>query len=83
MPLKRGWEPLERSTIEALPDRYGIYELGDDEGTVLEVDHGPLRSELKEALAYGDAAQVRWQSTQNRAEAEQLVAAHRDRLDSK
>jgi len=79
MPLKRGWEPLERSTIDALPDRYGIYELGDADGTVLAVEHGPLRSELKEALAYGDAAQVRWRATQNRAEAERLVAEHRDR----
>lgn len=82
MPLQKGWEQLERSTIGSVPDRYGIYELGDAEGTVLAVEHGPLRSELKEVLAYGDAARVRWRATQNRAEAERLVAAHRDRLGS-
>jgi len=82
MPLKKGWEPLERSTIGAVPDRYGVYELGDTGGTVLAIEHGPLRSELKEVLAYGDAARVRWRTTQNRAEAERLVAEHRDRLAS-
>ncbi len=80
MPLKKGWESLDRSTIGSVPDRYGIYELGDADGTVLAVDHGPLRSELKEALAYGDGAKVRWRTTQNRTEAERLVEEHRDRL---
>ncbi len=80
MPLKKGWESLDRSTIGSVPDRYGIYELGDADGTVLAVDHGPLRSELKEALAYGDGAKVRWLTTQNRTEAERLVDEHRDRL---
>ncbi len=80
MPLKKGWESLDRSTIRSVPDRYGIYELGDTDGTVLAIDHGPLRSELKEALAYGDGASVRWRTTQNRAEAERLVEDHRQRL---
>jgi len=80
MPLKKGWESLDRSTIGSVPDRYGIYELGDADGTVLAVDHGPLRSELKEALAYGGGAKVRWRTTQNRTEAERLVEEHRDRL---
>ncbi|CCQ36496.1 uncharacterized protein Nmlp_2328 [Natronomonas moolapensis 8.8.11] len=83
MPLEKGWEPLERSTIGAVPDRYGVYELGGTDGTVLSVEHGPLRSELKEALAYGDAARVRWRPTQNRAEAERLVAEHRERMESR
>ncbi len=82
MPLKKAWEPLGRSTIGSVPDRYGIYELGDTGGTVLAVEHGPLRAELKEVLAYGDAAQVRWRTTQNREEAARLVAEHRDRLAS-
>ncbi len=81
MPLRKGWEPLTRSTIGSVPDRYGIYELGDENGTVLSVDSGPLRDELKEALAYGDAAQVRWQTTQNNEEAARLVDTHRERLD--
>jgi hypothetical protein len=80
MPLRKGWEPLERSTVGAAPDRYGIYELGDGDGNILAVDHGPLRDSLKEALAYGDADRVRWTATQNREEAERLVTEHRDRL---
>lgn len=80
MPLKKGWEPLNRSTVGKVPDRYGIYELGDGEGNVIAVDHGPLRDDLKEALGYGDGEQVRWQATQNRQEAERLVEEHRDRL---
>lgn len=80
MPLQKGWERLERSTIGAVPDRYGVYELGDESGVVLAVDHGPLRDELKEALAYGDGTRVRWLETQNRDEAERLVEEHRTRL---
>ena len=80
MPLSKPWRPLERSTVGSVPDSYGVYELGDDEGTVVAVDAGPLRDALKEAIAYGDGSQVRWTATQNRAEAERLLAEHRDRL---
>ena len=80
MPLRKAWEPLERATVGKAPDRYGVYELGDEDGTVLAVEHGPLRDELKEALAYGDAERVRWKTTQNRQQAERLVAEHRERL---
>lgn len=80
MPLKKAWKPLERATVGSAPDRYGVYELGDDDGTVIAVDHGPLRDSLKEALAYGDGQQVRWTTTQNREQAEQLVDEHRSRL---
>ncbi len=80
MPFRKGWEPLTRSTIGSVPDRYGVYELGDENGTVLAVERGSLRDELKEVLAYGDAARVRWRTTQNRAEAERLVEDHRNRL---
>ena len=83
MPLQKGWRDLDRSTIGSVPDRYGIYELGDDDGTVIAIEHGPLRSELKEALAYGDGEKVRWQPTQNRGEAERLAEEHRDRLASR
>lgn len=83
MPLQVAWEPLERDTVVAVPDRYGIYELGDDDGTVLVVDHGPLRDALKEALSYHrEATQVRYRVTANRPEAEHLVEEHRARLDS-
>ena len=80
MPLKKAWEPLERATVGKAPDRYGVYELGDGDGTVLAVEHGPLRDSLKEALAYGDGEQVRWKTTQNREQAARLVEEHRDRL---
>jgi hypothetical protein len=80
MPLKKAWEPMERSTVGKVPDRYGVYELGDGNGNVIAVDHGPLRDSLKEALGYGDGQQVRWVTTQNRQEAERLVEEHRDRL---
>jgi hypothetical protein len=80
MPLRKPWRPLERSTVGEVPDRYGIYELGDGEGNVVAVEHGPLRDSLKEALAYGDGDRVRWKATQNREQAERLVKEHRARL---
>lgn len=81
MPLRKGWEPLDRSTVRGVPDRYGVYELGDGDGTVLAVEHGPLRDELKEALAYGDGERVRWQVCANREEGVSLAEEHRDRLE--
>lgn len=81
MPLSKAWEPLERRTIGTVPDRYGIYELGDADGTVLAVEAGPLRDELKEVLAYQDAPKVRWQVAQNPDHAGKLLAEHRERLD--
>jgi hypothetical protein len=80
MPLSKAWKPLERSTVGSVPDSYGVYELGDEVGNVLAVEAGPLRDELKEAIAYGDGDQVRWTTTQNRSEAERLLAEHRERL---
>ena len=80
MPLRKPWEPLGRATIGSVPDSYGVYELGDADGTVLAVEAGVLRDELKEALAYGDGSQIRWTTTQNRAEAERLLEEHRERL---
>lgn len=80
MPLKKAWESLERATVGTVPDRYGVYELGDGDGNVLAVEHGPLRDGLKEALAYGDGEQVRWVTTQTREQAARLVEEHRDRL---
>ena len=80
MPLRKPWRPLERSTLGSVPDSYGVYELGDGDGNVLAVEAGPLRDELKEALAYGDGSQVRWEAAQNRATAERLLEEHRERL---
>lgn len=80
MPLARQWRPLDRSTVGRVPERYGVYELGRD-GDVIEVGWGVLRNELKDALAYGDGDQVRWQETYSKEKAEQLAAEHRERLD--
>lgn len=83
MPLKKAWRPLERSTVGRAPDRYGVYELGDEDGTILAVDTGVLPDELKTVLAYGDAATVRWEVTQTREQAEELAEEHRRRLDER
>lgn len=80
MPLKKAWRSLERSTVGRAPDRYGLYELGDEDGTVLEVGTGVLQDELKTALAYGNAAKVRWEATQTRDQANELAKEHRKRL---
>ena len=80
MPLAKPWKTLERATVGSVPDSYGVYELGDGDGNVIAVEAGPLRDELKEAIAYGDGSQVRWTATQNRGEAERLLADHRERL---
>lgn len=83
MPLQTHWRDLDRRVVAAAPDRLGVYELGDDDGTVLEVDSGVLPDELKTALSYGpsEATQVRWRTVQNRDQAASLVAEHRERLE--
>jgi len=80
MPLPKRWHPLERSTLGQVPDRYGVYELGDGGGDVLAVETGPLRDGIKTAIAYGDAAQVRWEATATRERAAELADEHRERL---
>jgi len=47
MPLQKPWRDLDRTAVASAPDRPGVYELGDPSGTVLAVDHGVLRDELK------------------------------------
>jgi hypothetical protein len=79
MPLQKGWRPLERSTVGSAPNRYGVVEFGTDgEPTAIEV--GVVRDVLKEALAYADHEQARWEATQGRDHAERLAREHRDRL---
>lgn len=80
MPLRKAWRDLDRATVGRAPDRLGVYELGDEDGTVLSVDWGVLEDELKTALAYGDGEQVRWEEAQTRERAEELAAEHRGRL---
>ena len=80
MPLRKPWQPLDRSTIGSIPDRYGVYELADEDGSVIAVDHGPLRDSLKEALAYGDGSRVRWKVTESKEQAARMAEEHRDRL---
>jgi len=89
MSLRKQWQSLDRSTVGRAPDAYGLYELGDSDGTSLGVGIGVLRDELKEALAYGRPAgfesaestgaptQVRWERATSKAHAEQLLDDHR------
>jgi hypothetical protein len=80
MPLAKPWRTLDRSLVGRAPERWGVLELGDSEGAVLEVRAGVLRDELKEALAYGRVAKVRWEDRPSRRGAEELATEHRDRL---
>ncbi|MGM0605744.1 MAG: DUF7508 domain-containing protein [Halobacteriota archaeon] len=76
MSLQKRWRDLDRSTIARAPDRYGVYELGTESGDSLGVSVGVLRDELKDALAYGTAAKVRWIEATSKAHAEQLATEH-------
>lgn len=75
MTLRKRWRDLDRGTVGQAPERYGYYELGSDD-EVVDRGVGVLRDELKEALAYGRAAQVRWEAATSRAHAERLLADH-------
>ncbi|WP_049927140.1 DUF7508 domain-containing protein [Halopiger goleimassiliensis] len=81
MPLQKPWRDLDRDAVAGAPDRPGVYELGDGDGTVLAVDHGVLRDELKTALAYGDGSRVRWTETHTLEAARERAAEHRERLE--
>ena len=76
MSLAKAWRDLDRSTVGRAPDRYGLYELGDADGDTVGFGTGVLRDELKEALAYGDAATVRWEPADSPDHAERLLAEH-------
>jgi hypothetical protein len=80
MPLRKAWEELSRPTVGKAPERYGVYEIGDGDGEVVEVGAGMLRDELKEALAYGAGEQVRWEATPSLERAEELADEHRERI---
>ncbi len=77
MSLQKQWRSLDRSTVSKAPDRYGVYELGDADGTVLKLDTGVLRDVVKDALSYEpNAKKIRWTVAQSRSHAEQLAAEH-------
>jgi hypothetical protein len=75
MTLRKRWRDLDRGTVGQAPERYGYYELGSD-GEVVDRGIGVLRDELKEALAYGRAAQVRWEAATSKDHAERLLTEH-------
>lgn len=79
MSIRKRWRTLDRETAGRAPERYGVYELGDEDGTVLAVDWGVLRDELKTALAYDDGAKVRWKEAGSRDHARDLAEEHRRR----
>ncbi|QLG27051.1 hypothetical protein HUG10_05610 [Halorarum halophilum] len=76
MSLRRQWRKFDRSAVGAAPERYGVYELGDEEGDSLGYGVGVLRDELKEELAYGEAAKVRWIAAESEDHAERLADEH-------
>jgi hypothetical protein len=78
MALQKRWRDLDRATVGRAPERYGVYELGDADGNVVGVDHGVLRQELKEVLAYGDPEQVRWEVAEHEDHARELAEKHRE-----
>lgn len=78
MPLAKRWQTLDRATVANAPERWAMYELGTD-GEILEIGVGVLRDELKTALTYSDAEQVRWETCQSRVLAEELADEHRER----
>lgn len=75
MTLRKRWRDLDRGMVGKAPERYGYYELGSD-GEIVDRGVGVLRDELKEALAYGRAEQVRWEAATSKAHAERLLADH-------
>jgi hypothetical protein len=81
MPLPKRWESLTRKTVGSAPERYGVYELADGDGEIVEIGWGVLHDELKDALAYVTGEQVRWEDCQTKAEAKDLAAEHRERAD--
>ena len=80
MPLEKPWRELTRSTVARAPDDPGVYELGSN-GTVLTLEHGIIKADLKSALLYSDATQVRWERTNTPEQAADLYETHRRRLD--
>lgn len=79
MSLPKQWRSLDRETVARAPERYGVYEVGDADGEVLDVGWGVLRAELKSALAYAEGDQVRWEEAGSADRAEELAAEHRRR----
>ena len=83
MSLSRAWRSLDRSTIAAAPERYGVYEVGTADGVSLGHGVGVLADDLRELLAYGtvpnptdaggEPAQVRWIESQSRDHAQRLA----------
>ncbi|ELZ91233.1 hypothetical protein C440_13004 [Haloferax mucosum ATCC BAA-1512] len=72
--LRKAWKPLEKRTIGSAPEAYGYYELGDGDGELVGRGVGVLRDELKEAFAYGDGEQVRWERATSLEHAERIAA---------
>ncbi|WP_313695134.1 DUF7508 domain-containing protein [Halorarum halobium] len=73
MSLHKQWREFDRAAVGTAPERYGVYELGDESGESLGYGVGVLRDELKEELAYGEAAKVRWIVAESSEHAERLA----------
>jgi hypothetical protein len=78
MALRKQWRELSRSTTGSAPERYGYYELGDADGTVVRRDWRVLRYAPQELLAYGDAELAPSQVAEHREPADELFEDHAD-----
>jgi len=80
MPLAKQWRDLDRSAVRDAPNRYGVAEFGDADGEAVAVESGMLRDVVKSALSYRSDPNVRWETTQTKAQAADLADEHRERL---
>jgi len=80
MPLRKQWRDLDRSAVRDAPNRYGVAEFGDADGEAVAVESGMLRDVVKSALSYRSDPNVRWETTQTKAQAADLADEHRERL---
>ena len=80
MPLAKQWRDLDRSAVRDAPNRYGVAEFGDADGEAVAVESGMLRDVVKSALSYRSDPNVRWETTQTKAQAVDLADEHRERL---
>ena len=76
MPLFKKWSNFNKYNVLGEPDSFGIYELGDNDGNVLYIGEGRLRSRLNAHFLIGNspiprAAKYRCEITGVKERAEQ------------
>lgn len=76
MPLFKKWSDFKKDNVLRESDAFGVYELGDNEGNVLYIGEGRLRSRLNAHFLIGKlpisrAAKYRYEITGVKERAEQ------------